>query len=240
MDEYCIDASIYCPWVFLENGTAWTTQSLLACAQDWETFDCDDVLLGKRPACALPGSYPAGERCRTSHQCASRVCVSDNFFGQYDGTCANLVPTGGTCDTDNVCSAGDSCVKDVCIPNTLPVLEDDDYPLGKVGEPCMNNADCVEPLFCQWVDNGEEIGECALPPSAPDACGLSQNLGSSTGDSSTCDLRTSYCGADDFCHELPSAGSPCGEAKYGGLLYCDANSFVTVQLEICIQNFEVV
>jgi len=99
-----------CASVLQAPGTGLTTEQYGACAAAYTSASCDDVLLASwvPAACAAKGTLADGAACGHNAQCTSGYCK--HGFSQVCGTCAALVPSGGSCSRSEDCEAGLGCV----------------------------------------------------------------------------------------------------------------------------------
>ena len=107
-----------CPDVLFSDGSQWTVQGVLSCAEVWKTYPCDQILQGKYPNCGGPaGTRVVGQGCIHSDQCASGLCsvqqeltLGDPADPHYCMTCATPAGPGEDCsNTRRDCQDGYSC-----------------------------------------------------------------------------------------------------------------------------------
>jgi hypothetical protein len=183
-----------CPDVYFSPGSTRTTQSLLACAGDWATFPCDQLLRDFVPSCASPGTRAAGEACVFGSQCDSGACFTQS--ADECGICKATIAVGGACDWSDLtkqCVSGAGCVSSVCTPNapmpeTVPAL----------GELCTSS--CASGAACLLDASG--AARCTVAPSSGQPCGKYQGGGSACAGGFACN-------ASNVCGPAPVAGQPC-------------------------------
>jgi hypothetical protein len=207
--SYCVQASFGCPDLVFSPGATRTPAGLKACAIEYATFSCDELHLGKLPACVTPGTRQTGEACVFSSECESRSCKRSGSCG----VCARVVGEGQDCSAPDVdCEFHLNCDGGVCTAMPVP------QPSGtlEVGQPCGAAAACRADLYC-----ASSTGLCAPYPT----------LGMSCADRRSC-VSDSYCELNGLvCAAPPSAGQPCGVDGYTGQavhcaedLYCQRTS----------------
>jgi len=222
VSQDCLANAEYCPELYFLPGSTRTVESLTSCAEIWSTFDCEATLRDELPACATPGTRAAGESCTGSVECASSLCLASDT--DAPSTCAALAAPGGACPDGTRCVAGEHCESAICTPNELPVLGDEDVPVGDTGADCLNDRDCRDGLHCLFLPERVGLGRCGEVPGAGSPCAALQGNGVTLAAPSTCDAA-SYCGQDELCHELPALGEACGEARYNGVLRCGPDGY---------------
>jgi hypothetical protein len=201
-----------CPEIMLSHGSSRTPDSLIACAEDWRTFDCAALLRGEFPPCATPGTRDVGEPCDWDSQCGQTNCY--RTAEDPCGMCAPRVGEGERCVTNHVsgidsigceepldCDAptgGETVTEGVCAPRVLPT------PRALLGEPCDDASDCVAEAFC---------GEAAAGGTT--RCEARRATGESCAQVSSSCEQGDYCAEDDICRTEPIDGEPCGVSSSG-------------------------
>jgi hypothetical protein len=233
--EGCLQLARDCPSAFLVEGSSRTRAGLLSCALEYPDFDCARLLRGESPACATPGTLPAGAVCKGHMACISTYCDEGETSQR---TCHALAESGESCVGRVQCPPGDACSADRCTPITELTLESGNAPQSGQGEPCRQTSYCQEGLYCLFADS-IEIGSCARPPMSGEAC-VSDRTYAVDAPKTICELA-SYCASDGICRELPGVGESCA-ARSDGLLpvcrwgsYCDDASGVCVQTKGALQ-----
>lgn len=150
--ETCIARNkINCVSSFDAPGTSATPSRASQCARDAKSASCDD-LLGRTPpeSCrTLPGTLDDGAACGHDAQCKNKLCrLADS---SSCGACSSLGGPGATCERDDECDYGASCVGGKCATR------------GKVGAACSDSAPCLATLTCVG-------GVCAAPLTAGAPC----------------------------------------------------------------------
>jgi hypothetical protein len=205
-----------CPDLLFSEGSLRTPEQVVACAEEWLTFDCDSVLVDKLPSCAIPGTLELGGFCIHPSQCASGACSgSTNICGQ----CIPVVASGAACEPDvNVCPDGEECVSGTCAPVVPEVSQPS---TGAAGTPCTVLTPCQAGLVCA-SDDARSGMICRPNLTDGDNC----YFWSTEGDYYVCGSDgAEYCGPDLLCHTSPGQGLPCAISENsasacGVGLYC--------------------
>ncbi len=156
-----------CPDVLFSDGSQWTVQAVLSCAQVWKTYSCDQIRQGKYPNCGGPaGTRAVGQGCIHSDQCASGLCsvlqeltLGDPANPHYCFTCANPAGPGEDCSTTRrecqdgyACGGGGTC---------QPILYQ--------GQACTSSDDCDWYLECR-ADPADGVNRCMPSAAAGQSC----------------------------------------------------------------------
>jgi hypothetical protein len=194
-DERCLDsAAAECPDLVFSPGSTRTAKGLLACAEAYATWPCDDVKGGVIPACVTPGARAQGEPCKYASQCESLQCETHGDCGQ----CSKTVDIGQSCSAPDVdCGSQGFCAASgTCQPMSGPLY--------LAGQPCTVDWPCQADYYCQDV--------CLPLPKVGESC---LNTG-------TC-AYGAYCGLTGACEAVPSAGQLCGLPRNGkpGEFFCE-------------------
>ncbi len=245
------ELAMNCPDQYFSDGSTRTVEGLVACAEEWRTHPCDQVLLGVPPDCVLPGTRAPGEACVFGSQCQTLVCGGTSLDADHPQcfTCLRNYGSDEDCTVGGaVCPIGQNCdqtSKRCAVPTTAP--EPIDIP--GLNEECGSY--CADSLLC-LAGFGELVGTCqpALPESG-EACvyapGYPEALcaqGLSCNDDDQCvalpaagtlcsidDGGTGHCAEGAYCAYAmqcatpPSAGQPCGNDQDGHALACAAGSY---------------
>ena len=190
--------AVYCPDALFAVGSVRTIDDALACAAAWPAVTCASYERGATPACAVPGTRAANEKCLFGMQCASGLCTE---FGRECGVCGGIAHEGETCgSSEGVCVRGTYCDEETWKCVVSP--PEDDVPatarVPELGEPCDLPVGCGGESRAQCARDGT-TGEyrCQPWPTLGQAC------------RGWCLLGDSYCAQDMTCTALPLDGQPC-------------------------------
>jgi hypothetical protein len=190
-----------CPDLEFVSGSLRTVDTLLACAEAWNRFPCDDLLAGKYPACAgIAGTLPDGAPCVSSLQCTGKLCgLRKDAQHPRCGACATApaAPSAPACGTGDACQTGEECLEGQCVRHTQD---------RKVGESCGGSVVCAVPNKCT-SSSGHYT--CQPLPKLGDAC------------QSIIRCADSLCSAGHVCEAWPTAGMPCKRDAVLSRFMCD-------------------
>jgi len=217
LEQCLIRNDSMCPDLFFSDGSNRTVEGLIACAQEWLDWPCEESNPGRSPDCVVPGTRAVGEPCINASQCANGRCA---VMPDECGVCATVVGEGQDCVPDNVlCDAGLVCDRDInaCVPYES---QPEPSPIDP-GEVCTPNDTCVEDYYCGQDPTQEDIARCLPLPVLGEGCPLPV-LSCASG---------SYCSPEQVCEPKPLPGEPCGVDAFTGLsahcddtAYCDADA----------------
>lgn len=174
------------------------------------TSDACDAVGGKCIATPSSGAKcDDGSLCTVEDTCASgkctgaaKTCTDGNgcFTSQCDtatGDCkTSKTYEGQPCDDSNVCTQGDTCVGNACMPGVAKVCDDSD--------PCTMDACSPKTGLCSYTTAAEGQGcDDGKPCTVKDACtaGKCAGVNKDCGDGSVCtadvcDAKTGQCSND--------------------------------------------
>ncbi len=198
----CTYALSQCPDLLFSEGSLRTPEQVVACAEEWLTFDCALALVGKVPSCTIPGSLELGASCIHPSQCASAACSGST---SQCGECIPVVASGAACDESNACPDGEECYSGLCelrVPEywTPPTQGAAD------GQPCGPDTPCQDGFVC--AANAALTGTVCRPD-LPDGADCYDYLPVEAGYRTCSNSGNTYCGADFLCHTVPARGQPC-------------------------------
>ena len=189
-----------CPDAVFSPGSTRTVESVVACAEIFRTFPCEELLRGAVPDCATPGTFEGGADCAFDSQCESLTCDGASRCN----TCKFLADADRPCsEPDTVCPLGQYCAATGCV-DQVPV---EPSLVARLGEACDALTACLDSR-CERP-SGSSVGVCVdYPTSGP------------------CDFNrcasTAYCNSQQQCVANPTAGQPC--AILGSTQFCAAGS----------------
>ena len=191
----CLDAGDACPDLAFSEGSTRTVEGVVACARAWRAFSCEELLQGRAPNCATPGTKPVGEACAYSSQCSTLAC--DRSLADC-GKCADVVGLDQDCSGGKGCLGSAVCneVTHTCLPSSL---------LDPTVAGICNGGLCRQGSYCNTAH------VCVANPRPGQRCGGGVS----------CDYPRDYCtGQDGTCQPAPGAGQPCGVGASAGSRYC--------------------
>ncbi len=202
----CLGATFACPDLVSSPGATRTAAGLKACAIEYASFSCAELLSGARPACVTPGMRLPGEPCLYPSQCSTLSCKP---AGDACGVCTRIVGEGEDCSAADVdCAFHLNCEFGTCVnlrpsggggAGGGPALP------GGAGEPCQNG--CIADHHCDPADTDL----CVPYPGQGMSCQVERTCGFG----SYCEL------AGLVCKVRPGQGAACGVDGFTGqAAYC--------------------
>jgi hypothetical protein len=195
----CLGAMDRCPDYSFSPGSTRTVASLIACAEQWTTFDCTQATNGGSPPCATPGTRQTGETCAFASQCQSQRCGTIAGVSSC-GTCKAPVPDGSPCSELSDCALGHVCSAGVC---GTPAPRPPRPPPAAAGAPCTGR--CVEGYAC----GPDAVAEprCVPLPGPGSPC-----IQERCREGAYCSFATRQCLTE------PGVGEPCGQGTSGAVV----------------------
>jgi hypothetical protein len=198
--DTCMIGQRSCPDRLFSEGSSFTREAALSCAEEWRALPCDQVIADVPPSCAeIPGTFSDGATCSYSTQCASGAC-SDSC-----GSCLPVVEADSACAPNVACPRGQACVNDTC--TDAPRDYDPDKLPGAV---CSGF--CVSGYLC--ARTAPEAEPSCLPIPAPGEPCLYKQVEEVDSTPGACGVDA-YCAADFSCVADPGSGDPCAPAGLG-------------------------
>lgn len=213
----CSDSYVQmCPDFGFSPGSTRTAANMLACATDWSTFSCDQLLLGYAPACALPGTRAPGEACVYGSQCTSGYCDAEQ---DACGVCVGTLTAGAACNTSDrthACPDGYGCESNgtgtVCTARTPTPVKID-----QPGDPCTAGSGCSGALECFLDASG--TNHCGDIPTAGQQCARTFS------DEQPYLCSNGLACSAGVCEPGPVAGEPCAAGQRCGIdAKCDSSA----------------
>jgi hypothetical protein len=203
-----------CPDAVFSDGSAHTIDTVLACAEVWKSYECQNLYDLELPDCVLEaGTRSDGESCIYTSQCENECAT---VSGESCGRCAP-VTTDGTCSLDLSCRGVARCDDGQCVAAITPPESDSNPPIPPpeqdpvppvgpaLGEACTDS--CADESVCTLVDqDDDDSGLTCQPP---------RNLGDDClryYDQGFVQMRCGnelICAPDNTCQENGKDGQPC-------------------------------
>lgn len=198
----CPDITDACPDMVFSEGSGRSMADVLACADVWRTFPCDQVVREQFPTCAVAGNRAAGQACLYGSQCASNRCSLRASDADHPdcGICALVGAPGAECDEAHgmTCENGYECgVTGLCV-------KEPEFGLPR-GALCERWGACLGTDVC-FPDPND--------PSHPMKCQALPALGDPCPTVNVCQPGA-FCTQDRRCEALPTVGMTCASAALG-------------------------
>ena len=192
-----------CPDKFFSDGSQRTVDGLLACAAEWSTFPCDQVLTGMVPSCVVGGTRAPGASCLYGSQCQSLFCGGPAPDANHTdcSTCKRTYGPNEDCSVnapDATCPVGQVCnATQRCGPHGPTPFD----PEPSANEMCIFG--CRDNLYCLASTVGATTGTCGTLPASGATC-----MYETYNATATCESGL-VCGQDKICAALPGLGATC-------------------------------
>lgn len=230
---------VECPDVLFSDGSTWTIEETVRCAEEWRDWSCAALNEFEAPPCEdRPGTRQEGESCLFESQCehyceyAGSGCRVCSGSGPPQPNCGDVYchPLLGECTGDSTREEFWACGPRVPDPEALAAGQAE-------GEPCDGFFSggplyCMPPLVCMSQDGGAGVCKIWPPETAVgDACWIEGETGR--------DVRG--CGAglgcrvqDDTCQPLPGEGEACMmTVNFVNARVCGAGLHCVASQELC-------
>jgi hypothetical protein len=230
--EGCVWTSAQqCPDQLFQDGSTRMLEGTVECGNAWAELSCADREADKYPACATPGTLPAGAKCVTGFSCASRVCAGYTPGTTVTcGTCTALVGLGEPCDAMRSCPDGSNCVDAICVKAEPRAAGDAGVPVPPggfhEGDVCdRGSGGCGMEFDCR-AEGDSDVQHCVPYPTLGQDCSVAL----------WCKFGDSYCDISNKCLAFPAERAACGVDRWTGVaswcaddLSCDS----TVDPPVC-------